>query len=54
MTQMDTDVRKRTGLGNSNYSHTAKLMSTYEISNERITGQQLKEIGPQADEGCDE
>ena len=24
-------------------------MSTYEISNERIIGQQLKEIGPQAD-----
>ena len=29
---------------------TAKLMSTYEISNERIIGQQLKEICPQSDD----
>ena len=44
-------VRKADGVGEQQLPDTAKLMSTYEISNERIIGQQLKEIVPQADGG---
>lgn len=50
--QMNTDGHRcpqADEVGEQQFSDTAKLMSTYEISNERIIGQQLKEIGPQAD-----